>query len=326
MVSRQKLINLNGTFNSSTFQTACGLTNLCILSQGSTLIMNDNINVAAIKVLGSIYWNETTQTKPIQWLCAGYLVLEQNGIFKLSLNSLATKAIVYIKNNGAVHSSLRTRVFGAYNTDSTIIGPTIDVAGRPMVRTWSLLYKSVPIGSNKIQLIHNPIDMGWKTGDRILIAPTTTGSAGNAEWYYIKSMSTIDNSIILANNVTRQVFNANFLHNGTSSSIALMSAEVINLSRNVIITGDDFNHVTCDPTLQLNGGVNSVGCACDPSINRTICTMGLHTMMAGKGVMKMQYSRIEKCGQRGIFSKYCKFYIQIIYNYLKLRILTFKNI
>jgi hypothetical protein len=175
-----------------------------------------------------------------------------------------------------------------------------------MVRTWSLLYKTVPIGSSKIQLIHNPIDMGWQVGDRIVIAPTTSSSAGYAEWYYIKAINSADNGIVLDTNVTKQVFSSNFNRNGTSSSVALMSSEVINLSRNVMITGDDFNHVSCDPTLKLINGVNSVGCACDLSINRTICTMGLHTAMAGKGVYKMQYSRIEKCGQRGIFSKYCK--------------------
>ena len=299
-------VYLNGTFDASSFQSACGTTNLCVLSQGSTLLMNGNLNIAAMKVWGAVYWNETLQKQSSQWLCAGYVVVEKNGVFKLSLNSTSSKAYIYIKNNGAVHPFLRTRVFGGYNYDFTIAGPTVDVSGRPMIRTWSLLYKTVPVGSNRIQLIHNPLDMGWQIGDRIVIAPTTSGSSGNAEWYYIKAMNTVDNSITLDTNITKQTFNANFLHNGTSSSMALMSAEVINLSRNVIITGDDFNHVKCDPSLKLVNGVNSLGCACDASKGRSVCTVGLHTVVAGKGVNKMQYSRIEKCGQRGIFSKYCK--------------------
>ena len=300
------VLYLKGNFDAYTFQNACGTTNLCVLSEGSSLIMNGNLNIAALKILGTIYWNETSQTQPIQWLCAGYVALEQNGAFKLSLSSSSYKAIVYIKNNGAMHPTLRTRVFGAYNYDTSIAGPTIDISGRPMVRTWSLLYKTVPIGSNKIQLIHNPVDMGWQVGDRIVIAPTTRLSSGYAESYYIKAINTVDNAIILGGNTTRQTFSSNVLHNGTSSSIALMSAEVINLSRNVLITGDDFTNDVCDPALTLDDGVNSDGCACNPSINRTVCTVGLNTVMMGNGINKIQYSRIEKCGQRGIFGKYCK--------------------
>ena len=37
-------VYLNGTFNASSFQSACGTTNLCILSQGSTLLMNADLN------------------------------------------------------------------------------------------------------------------------------------------------------------------------------------------------------------------------------------------------------------------------------------------
>ena len=107
-----------------------------------------------------------------------------------------------------------------------------------MKRTWSLLFKKVLVGSNQIKLIHNPKDMGWQIGDRIVIAPTTKMSTGYAESFKIVLINTLDNTIILDKNVTQKVFNANFLHNGTSNHpVALMSAEVINLSRNVIITG-----------------------------------------------------------------------------------------
>ena len=225
---------MNGTFTATSFQKSCGTSRLCILTEGSSLIINDNLNVAAMKVLGTVYWNETTQLQPFQWLCAGYIVIEHNGVFKLSLNSNSKKALIYLKNNGAIHPSLRTRVFGGYNTNTTINGPTIDVSGQPMARTWSLLYKTVPIGSNKIQLIHNPNDMGWKVGDRIVIAPTTRGSSGYAESYYIKAINSVDNGIILDTNITKQIFNANILHNGTSSSIAIMSAEVKHINNTIL--------------------------------------------------------------------------------------------
>jgi hypothetical protein len=78
-----------------------------------------------------------------------------------------------------------------------------------------------------------------------------------------------------------------------------MSAEVINLSRNIIITGDDFEHVPCDPTLTSD----IEGCMC--AEYRTTCTVGLHTIQANEGSLQISNTRIEKCGQRGIMGKYC---------------------
>lgn len=299
-----KEVELTGNFHAADFQSQCGNTNLCVLTQNSTLVIDANLNVAALAIRGTVYWNETTQSMPTQWICAGFIVVEDNGTFQLSLDSLSNTAFIYIKNNGALHSALRSRVFGGYNPSGSGMIPTIDVTGRKLRRTWSLLSKPILTGANVLQLIHNPIEMGWRVGDRILISPTTRQSTGYAETYFIQSFNAINNSIYL-DSVTKQPFSAIFQRNGTQPQIAIMSAEVINLSRNVIITGDDFNEIACDRTLLQP--FSETGCSCNPSINRTSCTMGLHTIMAGKGTMKIQHSRIEKCGQRGVMSKYCKF-------------------
>lgn len=71
------------------------------------------------------------------------------------------------------------------------------------------------------------------------------------------------------------------------------------MDRNIVITGDDFRHIPC--------GTTSV-CSC--SNERTQCTMGLHTMLNGNqttngGTYRVQYVRVEKCGQRGITGRYC---------------------
>ena len=47
-----------------------------------------------------------------------------------------------------------------------------------------------------------------------------------------------------------------------------------------------------------------MGCNCNSAISRTQCTLGLHTILSGPGLMKMQYIRVEKAGQRGIRGKY----------------------
>lgn len=155
---------------------------------------------------------------------------------------------------------------------------------------------------------------GWLVGDRIVVAPTEYGSAGDAGEFVIGGFEA-DNTIRLLNKqgtgagVVAQVFRAEPKYTGPGMN-AIMSAEVINLSRNILITGDDFEHVNC--VQDVAGGARppdsaqSDHCSCWGDIRRTRCTLGLHTVSMGQGsVLSIQYARIEKCGQRGILAKYC---------------------
>lgn len=171
-----------------------------------------------------------------------------------------------------------------------------------MERTWSILAAPVAVGDAAITLLHDPIAMGWMIGDRILLAPTVPLSQGTAQWFFIGHMSSTGNKVFLLNGAANQTFKAQIV-NTAAAGVAILSAEVINLSRNLIITGDDFRHQACDPT--LSGPYSTVGCNCNADIGRTTCTFGLHTIMSGQGVMRMQYTRVEKCGQRGVRGKYC---------------------
>jgi hypothetical protein len=108
--------------------------------------------------------------------------------------------------------------------------------------------------------------------------------------------------------VISSFFESKTLFTGNNMS-ALMQAEVINLSRDIVITGDDFEHVNCVKDV-ANGKppdhIQSDHCSCFNNINRNKCTLGLHTIAIGSGsVLSLQYTRIEKCGQRGILGKYC---------------------
>jgi hypothetical protein len=150
-------------------------------------------------------------------------------------------------------------------------------------------------------------------GDRIVIAPTMQASQGNAEDYTIGGFEP-DNTIRLRNKdgtatgVISTLFESKTLFTGPNMS-ALMQAEVINMARNILITGDDFNHVNC--VNDVAGGqppdhIQADHCSCWNGIRRTQCTLGLHTVAIGVGsVLSLQYTRIEKCGQRGILGKYC---------------------
>jgi hypothetical protein len=84
-------------------------------------------------------------------------------------------------------------------------------------------------------------------------------------------------------------------------TVVLQSPEVINLSRSMVITGDDFTHEACDPLITDPAR----GCMCDAGIGRGICTVGLHVVLNSDGGSIIENTRIEKCGQRGIKGKYC---------------------
>lgn len=81
--------------------------------------------------------------------------------------------------------------------------------------------------------------MGWEVGDRIALAPTTAQSSGTADARTIKAFGP-DNTIEISA-PTSQAYEAEL------TGDMLRSAEVVHLSRNVVITGDDFAHATnCD--------------------------------------------------------------------------------
>ena len=155
-------------------QAACGTSATCVVASGATLRMDGDLNVGALLVRGRVVWDETSQQAAEQWLCGGYVVVAQGGLFNMSLRSGTRRGWIYLKANGAAHLSLGQRVFGGSQS-------TIDVAGRALRRTWSLLAAPAAAGTGTIALLHDPIEAGWAVGDRIAIAPTEALSSGTAE-------------------------------------------------------------------------------------------------------------------------------------------------
>ncbi|CAF3059576.1 unnamed protein product [Rotaria sp. Silwood2] len=160
------------------------------------------------------------------------------------MNLTSKQGYIYIKNNGLKHTSVYTCAFGAYNAGK------IHVSGRPLARTWSLLADRGIYGTSSISLLHNPDDMGWRVGDRVVVAPTVPSSRGNAEDYAIGGFEA-NNTIKLLNKdgtssgIISSVFESKALFTGENMT-ALMQAEVINLPRNTMITGGDFQHGEVD--------------------------------------------------------------------------------
>ena len=267
-------------------QAQCGESSPCIIPSGTELAMDGSLNVAALVLRGgTLRWDDTTQVSDVQWLCAGYIAVE-SGLFNLSVAVEGRRAFVYLKDNGAAHASVGPRGFGGVGSSSTVL-----VSGWPLRRTWSLLAESAPAGANNISLLHDPVAMGWKLGDRLMLAPTSRGSSGTADDALIVGFA--PHNVVLLSRSMSASYRAELVSMGVGGRAAPMSAEVINLDRNVVITGD-----------ALSLGPCPVGVA-RSTASTTTCTMGLHVIQMYGGRMSVEGTRVERCGQRGLLGKYC---------------------
>jgi hypothetical protein len=270
--TREITVTGSGIVSASFVQSQCGTDSICILPDGLTLLMDGNLNVGALIVRGEFVWNNASQSSlSHQFLCGGYVVVEGNGSFEMDLNnSDETKTgWIYIKNNGAMHPELRSRSFGTSKERDSGDNPTMTIRGKQLARTWSLLSEPLVPGATTMTLMHDPTQMGWKVGDRLGISPTESRAKGWGQDVFIREIR----------------------NDGT---VELMQ------SINIVLTGDDFEEVQCDPNLTeaVEGEETSVlGCKC--SSFRSKCHVGLHTMQQFGGVTKIEDIRVEKCGQRG---------------------------
>ena len=288
---------ISGSASSSSLTSSCGPTCELTVPEGATLTMDADLNVASLQVDGSLLWTDGTQAGQVQKLCAGYVA----GTGRIEVDVEEKEAFIYVKNNGLSHPILGTRSLGAYQADAGAERAVFDVRGKVMPRTWSLLAAPAKAGDAVLTLMHDAGAMGWKAGDRVLVAPTQrSGSQGDGEASVLVG---VDGNVVTLDKQTGQDFQAAFeVQNGL---VATMSAEVINLSRNLVITGDEFENVPCDDSLSddFGEGISGQGCLC--TSERTQCTVGLHTVGWRNSVFKLQGARVERCGQRGIAGKYC---------------------
>ena len=295
--------SMGTTVSASFAQTQCGTDSICIVPDELTLLMDGSLNVGALIVRGVLEWTADTQpTSGDQFLCGGYIVVENNGYFNMELNSSGEtrNGWIYIKNNGAVHPGLRSRSFGTSKERYSSDNPTMIVRGRTLARTWSLLSEPLSPGMTSMKLMHDAYQMGWRVGDRLGISPTEQNARGWGQDVVIDEIKN-DGTIVLRQSINNY-HRADFETAETSRSAALLSAEVVNLSRNIILTGDDFEEVGCDSNLPeaVGGEQTSVlGCRCSSFRNK--CHVGLHAMQKFGGVTKIEDIRVEKCGQRGTF-------------------------
>jgi len=286
-------MTVTGDALASELADVCGPTTLCVLED--RVVLDADWNVGALVVRGELVMRDDT------FLCAGYVAVEGAGALRAEGGGG-----VYVKNNGAAHPVLRTRAVGSVAARGSTVKPTIDISGRPLGRTWSLLAAPAPAGATTLELVHDVAAAGWRIGDRVAIAPTEAASRGSSESFDVVAL---DRNVVTLSAPLTAARRAEF--EALEDHALTLSAEVVNLSRDFLVTGDDFEEVPCDPSLgpgqQLpvsDGGESHwAGCMCTST--KTSCTVGLHTKAIGGGVHKIRHARVEKCGQRGVFGKYC---------------------
>lgn len=74
-ISIETIVSISSSMSSSNLQTICGYNSICTIPSGVTVLMNSNLNVAALVVKGSLIWNEESQVSDKQWLCSGYIAV-----------------------------------------------------------------------------------------------------------------------------------------------------------------------------------------------------------------------------------------------------------
>lgn len=148
----------NGFVDSNLVSEQCGDHSICIIPTGTTFQVNSSIDLGALVVRGVVEWNDSTQVDERVFLCAGFIAIEGHGKWEMDLQN--KDAFIYIKDNGATHDHLRSRAFGSVAMmDSDY--PIIDINGRELGRTWSLLAEPLRHGDVKVKLMHDPNLMGW---------------------------------------------------------------------------------------------------------------------------------------------------------------------
>lgn len=139
-----------GSITSEQVQKICSNNTICIIETGVIVKMNSNLNLAALVLKGILNWSDSSQILADQWLCAGYVAVNGG---QLNMNLIEKKGYIYIKNNNLKHENLSYRALGAYNKGR------INIIGRSLNRTWSLLAKKIAKPVSSISLMHDPKQM-----------------------------------------------------------------------------------------------------------------------------------------------------------------------
>lgn len=252
-------------------QAACFTGGDCVVPAGERWLLDADMSVRTLTVLGELSWDTRVDGLTLR---AGFVLVGGGGRLRIGSASapMALRATVYIEANGATHHELGERFLGAHATEPGLV-PSLEIYGRPLGRTWSLLAADVAPGESVLRLQHAPVEMGWRVGDRVGIASTLfrVGQRSTTHQVVALGARTIEVDPPLA-------FHTAGGRRLVAGQWVEMSAEVVNLARSVTITGS------------LSGFFDA--------------HVGLHTIIS-RARATIEHARLERCGQRGRMGRYC---------------------
>jgi len=241
-----------------------------VVPAGATVVVDANVRVRTLTVEGTLTWDTAKDGLELR---SGFVLVQNGGIFNLGSEAapMRNKATIYITANGADHPQLGERFLGAFKNPLTATqfpsGPTVEIHGVSLARTWALLAATVEAGATQLTLSHDANSMGWRVGDSVGVTTTFFGG-GKGRPAEVFTITAIAGTRITLSAPTKQQF--------LGDVAKKLQAEVVNFRRNVLITGDDF-----------------------------IAEKGLHTIAHSGGVIRITHTQVEKCGQRGVLGRYC---------------------
>ena len=235
-----------------------------VVAAGEDVVLSGDAEAASVTVRGGrLRWDPDVPGV----LRAGFVVAEEGGSVEMGSPSrpAAEGSRIHVLNNGRAHP-----VTGARSVGSVGPGARLWVFGRPLARTWFLLARPAVPGDRTLNLDGDAAAAGWRAGDRIAVAPTTSypkdGDRSRAEVFTVEGVAGSTLSLDAPVAAARGGFPER-----------RVQAEVLNLQRAVTITGDDFDSAR----------------------------HGLHVVAHSLAEAQVAYARVEKCGQLGVAGKYC---------------------
>jgi hypothetical protein len=245
----------------------CERGSACVVPPGQTRILRHSLDVQTLEVKGTLRWDTSKDNLELR---TNYLLVTGQGArFEIGSEEspMELRATVFIKGSRMEDPDCGRRFVCGKD------GAHISMHGRPLRKTWTLLAADAPAGETTIRLKDDPLGMGWRVGDQIAIATTGRDSS------FLGRIESIGHfSVTLASNLENHHLGGFTEYRGRRFE---MAAEVTNLERSVLVTGDH-EHFHAAPFQDA-----------------------LHVMQMGSGVMQVSYSRVEWCGQRDILGRYC---------------------
>lgn len=243
----------------------------CTIPAGDTWILDRNALVGELIVRGELRWD--TQKDGLE-LAAGRIHVD-HGTFSIGTSEVpmvkrATVRLAAREQGLSDHPFFRNRYLAGE-------GGRISIHGAPKT-TWKLLAESVHPGDTSLKLHGSSLpadELGWRVGDWIGVATTTRSRSTKHEIVGFGS----DGAVRISPAISHDHFAGTVDVGRKWASEVAIRAEVVNLSRNVVITMDH------------------------NEFQRS--KRGLQVVMAFSGVLDVTHTRIENCGHDRTTGKYC---------------------